>query len=87
MTTPTESKDERIEDLAAYAHDAWSGWIDYLFAKCERGEDGMLIIPSDSVQRWSRQAATNYSDLPESEKESDRDEAKTILAITEANSH
>lgn len=74
------------EQLAAYAHNAWSGWMVYLFSKLERGTDAegnvsMYVIPKASVQRWQRQMTTDYGNLPESEKQSDRDEADKMLAI------
>lgn len=72
------------EALAEYAHRAWSGWMDYLFAKSTAtGGDGSVAIPAWAVERWERQAETAYADLLESEKESDRAEADQILAIIE----
>lgn len=76
---------EVIEALAAYAHAAWSGWMKYMFSRC--GYDptrGTMQIPRDLVERWQRQASTDYNDLPESEKESDRDEARKMLAVLQA---
>ena len=72
---------ERREALAAYAHDAWSGWMKYLFGKCEKGGGGHALIPPWAVERWMRQMDTAYKDLPEDEKESDRKEADRMLAI------
>lgn len=70
------------EALATYAHEAWSGWMTYLFSKCEYDlSDDLVIIPKWAVERWQRQAATPYRELPESEKESDRTEADKMLAI------
>jgi hypothetical protein len=75
------------EQLADYAHAAWAGWMEYLFSKCAPGTDGdefadgSLVIPPWAVERWKRQAATAYTDLPEQEKESDRKEADRMLAI------
>lgn len=83
--------DDTREELAAYAHEAWSGWMEYLFSKCDIAQsgpafeadapDGRLIIPAWAVERWTRQMNTPYADLPESEKESDRKEADRMLAI------
>lgn len=76
------------EALAAYAHDAWSGWVTYMFEKM-----APLIIPIDTrtfiehptaveaFARWHRQMTTPYEDLPEYEKESDRREADKMIAI------
>jgi len=69
------------EYLAAYAHDAWSGWMRYLFGTGVEHKDGSFTIEAESVARWRRQMRTLYDDLPESEKESDRDEADKILDI------
>jgi len=74
------NNDEIREALAAYAHEAWSGWMQYLFGKCAE-EGGTLIIPVWAVARWTRQMSTAYADLPESEKASDRAEADKMLAI------
>jgi len=68
-----------IESLADYAHEAWSGWMRYLFEKSSEVEGHIIIHPYE-VSRWKRQAATPYSELPEEEKESDRIEARKILA-------
>ena len=75
-----EGGDKMEEQLAAYAHEAWSGWMKYLFSKCEDSEDG-LLIPGEFVDRWKRQAETKYGDLPENEKASDRKEAAVMKKI------
>jgi hypothetical protein len=69
------------EDLAAYAHEAWSGWMKYLLSKCKTGPDGSFIIPEEFAQRWMRQMGTPYKDLPEGEKKSDREEAVKMQKI------
>ncbi len=68
------------EALARYAHEAWSGWMRYLFEKSIRNEDGTVTIPAWAVERWTRQANTSYVILPEHEKTSDREEADKIMA-------
>ena len=76
------AENELREVLAEYAHQAWSGWMDYMFAhSVATGGDGSEMIPAYLVDRWERQAATVYADLPEDEKKSDRAEADKILAI------
>jgi hypothetical protein len=76
--------DDLIEKLAAYAHDAWAGWMRYQFEKSTPGwgdQSGTYTIPRGLVERWNRQMNTPYAGLPPDEKESDRDEARKILAI------
>ena len=80
--------DDLREALAAYAHEAWSGWLRYLFSRCSSNAGLYIdcggqtaIIPAWAVKRWARQMETSYVDLPEKEKESDRKEADKMLAI------
>ena len=47
-----ETNDKR-EQLADYAHDAWSGWMKYMFSKCTKNLDGSMTIPANSVERWT----------------------------------
>lgn len=82
------------EQLAALAHEQWSGWMRYLFSRCstahETGGPGFSIsgvgyhIPSEWAARWKRQIDTPYADLSDAEKDSDRKEADRVLAITES---
>jgi hypothetical protein len=73
-----------VEKLANYAHEAWTGWMDYLFSKTlPIDNNSAMVIPSDSETRWRRQMKTPYSELPEDEKESDRKEARKIIDILE----
>jgi dCMP deaminase len=67
------------EELASYAHDAWSGWMRYLFLRSPQNEDGSVTIPEELVKRWHRQMYTEYSKLTTSEQDSDRAEADKIL--------
>lgn len=73
------------EKLAQLTHEQWSGWMDHLFRKCEKGSDGTLIIPKWAVDRWQRQAKTPFSKLTPTEKDSDREEADRFLAIFKEN--
>ena len=66
------------ELFADLAHNMWSEWMDHLFSKCIFNNDGSAIIPTESVEHWKRQASIPYADLPDSEKESDRAQAKKI---------
>lgn len=86
--------DDTREALAAYAHEAWSGWMKYMFEKGialnekwvtpAPGEPTKILLPEWAVERWTRQMNTSYADLSESEKESDRAEADRMLAIMAA---
>ena len=81
-TPPPACAMKKREELAAHAHEAWSGWMKYMFDKCKTAAfNSGRTIPSELVFRWKRQMTTPYADLPESEKASDRDEADKILAI------
>jgi hypothetical protein len=79
------NEQELIEQLAAAEHASWSRWMLYLFSKCSIVEDGAgykrYYIPRSLVERWGRQAYTNYEHLSEQEKQSDRDEVAHILPI------
>ena len=69
------------EKLAAYAHEAWSGWMKYMLSKSTRQVGGTWLIFPDFTQRWERQMRTPYAYLPEGEKESDREQADKILTL------
>jgi hypothetical protein len=80
-TKPLPDADSIREALAAYAHDAWAGWMQWLFKHGEQNADGTFTINADKVARWQRQMMTPYAELPEGEKESDRKEADQIFDI------
>jgi hypothetical protein len=62
------------EQLAAIEHQRWADWQSYLHSCCRRNDDGSLTIPAELVNRWDRQIATPYADLPEQSKDSDREQ-------------
>jgi len=72
---------ETVEKLADYAHEAWAGWMRFLFRMATTNDDGSVTIPADLVARWQRQTKTPYADLPENEKDSDRAEAMKMMDI------
>lgn len=74
-------QNELREALADYAHEAWAGWMKYLFSKSIYNHDDTVTIPASLVARWERQASTAYADLPEEEKNSDREEADKMLEL------
>jgi len=81
-----KKKDDLREQFAAYVHEAWSGWMQYMFSKTRPRADGNryvhrdIVLPEVFVTRWQHQCATPYSKLTGEEKESDRAEADKILA-------
>ena len=75
------TKDERVrEALADYAHEAWSGWLEYQLSKGTVNKDGTWTMPKWAFDRWTRLMRTAYANLPENEKQSDREEADKMLA-------
>lgn len=80
MTNPTFDAEDR-EAIANLCHRQWSGWMKYLFEKCDRNEDGTVTIPKWAVERWSRQMDTDYSQLSEDEQNSDRTEADKFISV------
>lgn len=72
---------ELVEKLADYAHEAWSGWMKYLFKVSDDFGDESVVITPSHVKRWRRQMSTPYADLPDHEKESDRVEARKMLEV------
>jgi hypothetical protein len=77
------TSDDLREGLAALAHNQWSGWMFYMFKQCTLNEDGTSTIPARAVKRWQRQMSTPYSQLPESERESDKQEADKVITVIE----
>ena len=82
----TKEKSEDIREvLAAYAHDAWAGWMRHLSFRKRgtswKGDREIWEFDVEDAKRWDRQVRTPYADLPEAEKASDRAEADKILAI------
>lgn len=75
------------EQLAALAHKLWSGWMVYMFSKgyfrvldLDELTQTAFVLPAELRSRWERQMRTAYADLPEGEKESDRQEADKMIA-------
>jgi len=69
------------EQLAAVQHSIWAHWMDYLFSVSRKNRNGSVTIPADKVKRWMEQMRKPYSDLDESEKVSDREQADKVLVV------
>ena len=74
-----------VEILADYAHSTWSKWMNYMISKSIMNTDSSMTVPKELLERWSRQMNTEYKDLSEEEKISDRKEAEKILSILKKN--
>lgn len=70
-----------IEIGADLEHKRWAKWQKYLHSKLERGTSGRLIMPKELEDHWERQINTDYKDLSETEKLSDRNEVEKYIPI------
>lgn len=75
-------KEDVREELADYAHEAWSRWMKYMFKRIYNQVTGEFADDAHSwMERWATQVNTPYEYLTEEEKESDCCEADKMLAI------
>ena len=77
----SEQYKELIEKLAAIEHKRWAHWQRYLHSQCLKNDDGSLTIPADLVKKWNKQIDTDYFNLTESEKDSDREQVLKYLPL------
>ena len=70
-----------IESLAALEHERWAHWQRYMHSKGIRQADGSLLLPADLIARWEKQITTNYAELDDKEKESDREQVRKYLPL------
>lgn len=76
-------KSKLFEQLADIQHQIWSHWQKYLHSKCDVHIDGRLSIPNHLINQWERQIETPYKDLPEKEKDSDREQVMRYWHLIE----
>lgn len=77
-------EEDFVEKGAELEHTRWAKWQEYFFSKCkilEYQEEVSLVLPRGLYDRWKRQIETPYSELSESEKESDRKETREYLPL------
>ena len=65
---------EAREELADVQHQIWSHWMNHFLDKVD-------VRDLEDFARWSRQRDTDYADLSEKEKDSDRSQADKVLAV------
>ena len=70
-----------VEQLAAIEHARWSHWQKYMHGKATKQPDGSMVVPAELVARWEKQMSTEYADLSDGEKQSDRDQVKKYLPL------
>lgn len=72
-----------LEKNAKLCHDIWSHWMNYILTQGEyiekKGEEVSFSIPIDKINCWKMQMLTEYEDLSEEEKDSDRRIAKRLV--------
>lgn len=73
-----------LEDLASTEHDRWTHWQRYMHDKGSRLPDGSLMLPASLVERWEKQISTDYRELSDAEKESDREQVRRYLPLVVA---
>lgn len=87
-----KKKEELRERLAELEHKQWSHWtkymLDELYGLFDLDTLNRNCKPVQSLRRWQKQMKTEYKDLTEKEKDSDREWADKVLeqAIAEINS-
>jgi hypothetical protein len=70
-----------FERLSDAVHKIWVNWMVYMFSVCIKNSDGSVTIPKEKVERWMRQINTDYNDLSEKEKDSDRHIVSKFLSF------
>ena len=70
-----------LEKLADIEHQRWADWQKYLHSKCEKDNNGNLIILAGYVENLERLIKTDYKDLTEKEKNSDREVVVKYLSF------
>ena len=63
---------ELREKLAALEHEQWINWTAYFLKKAH-------VLSDEDDRRWRKQMRTEYKDLSEKEKDSDRVWADKVL--------
>lgn len=81
-------KSELFEKLAAIEHERWGDWQDYCHETILKGLKGKMspLVELELLSilyRWDRQINTDYKDLSEKEKDSDREQVMRYWNLLE----
>jgi hypothetical protein len=74
MKPAADETQRLIELVAAWDHSAWAGWTRHMLDN----------LTPENIARWRRQIDTSYTDLSEREKDADRKEAISVLALVQS---
>ena len=66
-------KKKILEELSDLEHKQWSHWTKYMLDN----------LTDENIDTWKKQIKTDYEDLSEKEKDSDREWARKVLKIVE----
>jgi len=73
---------ELKEQLADIEHQRWADWQKYMHSKILPTEHyDSMQIETEFIERWERQIKTDYKDLSEKEKDSDRKQVDRYLPL------
>ena len=64
-------KNKIIEELAELEHKQWAHWTEYMLNNLEE----------ENIKKWEKQIKTNYKELTEKEKNSDREWAEKTYNV------
>ena len=79
-------KSELFEKLADIEHQRWADWQKYLHSKIlPSGKDGIMEIGTELIEHWNRQINTDYKNLSEAEKDSDREQVMRYWDLIKKN--
>jgi len=67
-------KTKLFEKLAEIEHQKWAHWQKYLHSKLNYIGENELVLDYELFKHWERQIKTDYKDLTEKEKDSDREQ-------------
>ncbi|PCK77502.1 hypothetical protein [Rhizobium sophoriradicis] len=73
--------DGLVDELASIEHERWAHWQRYVHGQSFKQPDGSIVVPANLVAKWERQIATPFSQLSDTEKDSDREQVQKYLPL------